>query len=542
MASSRALNNQQILRAALIVILGFVASGVLGFLRTAVLSAQFGTGEALDAFYAAQQIPELIFVLVAGGALGSSFIPIYARLREEDEAQAWRLASAVMTLAALAATALALLVIFFAPGIVAHFLYPGGSAETQALTTRLVQWMMVTPIIFSISGLLMGILQSHGLFLLPSIAISMNNIGIIAGALLIAPALAPDPGPAQVGVNNVYGLAFGAILSALLHLGVQLPGLRGIGARLRVLPDPRVPGVLTVLRLMGPRVLGLAVVQINFLVNINLASRMSDGSVVALRTAFNLMFFALGIIGQSVGSALFPTLAALRAQGDYEMFQRRLAQALRSVLLLALPATAAFIVYGEQIVRLFERGQWTESSSTATAWALAFYATGIAGFAALELLSRAFYALEDTRTPVLIGTGAMISNILLSLLLIRIIGDPNSFERGPFAGLALANALTTLVEAILLWFLLRRKLDTLGAPRALEGRATAQLLLRAGVASLLMAVFLLVLREFVSGYLARLLLGGLLGSVLFFGVSALLGVPEALAVPRLLLRRVRRSG
>jgi putative peptidoglycan lipid II flippase len=253
MTQDGALSNQQIVRAALLVLFGFLASGVLGFVRVAIISQQFGTSATLDAFYAAQRIPEIIFTLVAGGALGSSFIPVYAKLREANSEQAWRLASAVMTLASSAAGLLGLFVAIFALPITEAFLLPGRDAETQALTATLTQMMMVTPFIFSISGLVMGILQSHGIFLLPSIAISMNNIGIIIGALLIAPAMG-GTGIAIIDGNNVYGLAWGAILSAVLHLLVQTPGLFQLKARLRPLPDWRMDGVMDVLRLMLPRV------------------------------------------------------------------------------------------------------------------------------------------------------------------------------------------------------------------------------------------------------------------------------------------------
>ena len=432
----------------------------------------------MDAFLAAQQIPELIFTLVAGGALGSSFIPIYAQRRATDEDEAWRLASAVMTLASLAAGIFGLLVAIFANPIVEYILLADSAPELQALTADMMRMMMVTPFIFSISGLIMGILQSHGLFLLPSIAISMNNIGIMFGAIFLAPLLISEPYTAtdiianssaltignlntlpidQVGNASVYGLAYGAVLSAFLHLLVQIPGLFSIKAKLRFLPSRTIEGVSDVIKLMGPRVLGLGVVQINFLVNIILATNMASGSLTALRTAFTLMFFALGIIGQSVGSALFPTLSALFAEHDMEGFKDRLASGMRSVLFLAFPATVAFIVMGEPIVSIFERGQWTLESTQGTAWALAFYATGIAGFVLLEILSRAFYALSDTWTPVLIGIGAMLSNIVLSLIFIQFIGNPNDLARGSFAGLALANALTTLIESLILWWIMSRR-------------------------------------------------------------------------------------
>jgi len=174
MGESRALSNSGVIRAALIVLVGFLASGVLGFVRTGVLSAYFGTSAQHAAFLAAQRIPEIIFVLVAGGALGSSFIPIYAQQREMDEGKAWRLASAVMTLTACAAGVLGLLVAIFAQPLVETILLPQSTPEIQQLTVNMTRIMAVTPFIFAISGLIMGILQSHGLFLLPSVAISMT--------------------------------------------------------------------------------------------------------------------------------------------------------------------------------------------------------------------------------------------------------------------------------------------------------------------------------------------------------------------------------
>ncbi|GAB5493343.1 MAG: murein biosynthesis integral membrane protein MurJ [Phototrophicaceae bacterium] len=556
MSKSNALSNSQIIRATLVVLIGFLASGVLGFIKTGVLSAQFGTGDAMDAFYAAQQIPELIFTLVAGGALGSSFIPIYAKRRATDEAEAWRLASAVMTLASLAAGIFGLLVAIFANPIVEYILLADSTPELQALTTNMMRMMMVTPFIFSISGLIMGILQSHGLFFLPSIAISMNNIGIMFGAIFLAPLLVSEPYTAtdiianssaltignlntlaidQVGNASVYGLAYGAILSAVLHLLVQIPGLFSIKAQLRFLPSRTIEGVTDVIKLMGPRVLGLGVVQINFLVNIVLATNMASGSLTALRTAFTLMFFALGIIGQSVGSALFPTLSALFAENDMEGFKDRLASAMRSVLFLAFPATVAFIVMGEPIVSIFERGQWTLESTQGTAWALAFYATGIAGFVLLEILSRAFYALSDTWTPVLIGIGAMLSNIVLSLIFIQFIGNPNDLARGAFAGLALANALTTLIEALILWWIMSRRVGGIRDTFIITGSS------KAIIASLVMGIILWVLPMFVpvTGFVLAII-GAIVGGIVFFSVSIALGLEEAKAVPMMILRRFKR--
>jgi len=535
---SKALGNRQIVEKAVIVLFGFLASGLLGFVRTGVLAGQFGTTSALDTFYAAQRIPEIIFTLVAGGALGSSFIPIYAKYREQDPDHAWQLASAVMTLASVAAALLGIIVAVFAPQLVSTILLPGRSIEEQQLTVDMVRLMMVTPFIFSISGLVMGILQSHSSFLLPSIAISMNNIGIMVGALIIAPLLAPHPNVGQVAESNVMGLAYGAVLSALLHLVVQLPGLRKIRARLRPLMAWHLQGVAEVLKLMGPRVLGLAVVQINFVVNINLASNMVEGSLVALNTAFTLMFFALGIIGQSVGSAVFPTLSALWAEGNYDGFKDRLSQAMRNVLYLSIPATVVFILLGEPIVSIFERGEWTAESTQAAAWALGFYATGIAGFTLLEVLSRAFYAMEDTWTVVVIGIGAMVSNIILNLIFIQFIGDAGNLARGPFAGLALANASTTVVESLVLWWLMRRRVGDRGNIAGINDGAIFRSLRGTVIASVLMGLGLFIVTQALpSGGLIVAIVGGVVGAVIFFGLGYGLNLGETQALLSPLVRR-----
>jgi len=250
-------------------------------------------------------------------------------------------------------------------------------------------------------------------------------------------------------------------------------------------------------------------------------------------------FFALGVIAQSQGSAVFPTLAALKAEGDYDSFKDRLSRAMRNVLCLSFPASALMIVLGEPLVSVLQRGEWTNDSTGAVAWALGFYAVGIAGFALLEVLSRAFYALEDTRTPALAGAIAMLSNIALNLIFIQIIGDPDSLARGAFAGLALANALTTLVEALALWWLIRRRLSRLGSSPGIHDR---EVLTSAGgslLLSLLMAVVLWLLTVALPDGGLMLALGGCaLAALIFFGGGYLFDVSEIRPLLEPLVRRL----
>ncbi|MBE0690144.1 MAG: polysaccharide biosynthesis C-terminal domain-containing protein, partial [Anaerolineae bacterium] len=332
----------------------------------------------------------------------------------------------------------------------------------------------------------------------------------------------------------------GTVIGAALHLAVQLPGLRRVSARIRFLPDFKTPGTRDVLLMMGPRVLGLAVVQINFLVNVALAypPRMIAGSASVFTQAWQLMFFVLGVVAQSVGTALFPSLSALAASGDREGYKDRLASAMRGVLFLALPAAVGLIVLGEPVIRaLFERGLWTHEHSTAAAWALSLLAIGMPGHALLEVLARAFYALEDTRTPVFVGVGAMALNIMLSIILVRFVGNPNELARGAFAGLALANSLTTLAEAGVLWLLLRRRIGWANHARVWNTSARVALA-AAGMGT----VIWLVGRSLSdAGIWLQVTIGVPLGIAVFFALSLLFRVNEAHALPAMLIRRFKRN-
>ena len=527
-SQARALSGRQIARAAGVLMLAYVASGVLGLVRTATISAAFGAGPRLDAFLATQRVPETLFTLVAGGALGSAFIPVFTRFLAADDGEgAARLANAVITLLVAVATGLALVAGLLAGPIMQYALMRGADPATQALAAELMRIMLITVVIFGISGLAMGVLNAHQHFLAPALAPSLYNVGLIVGALALA------------GPWGVHGLAWGAVLGSVLHFAIQVPVLVRLRFRYRPLFDPRMPAVREVLLLMGPRVLGLGVVQVNFWVNTALASGMVAGSVTALNFAFTLMFTVLGVLGQSVGTALFPTLSTLSAQEDWVSFRRTLADALRSVLFLSIPAGIGLAVISRPVVALlFERGEWTSTDTAGTAWALALFSVGLAGHAVLEILVRAFFALHDTWTPVKVGTLAMAINVVLSLVLIRLFGYPGStdFAHGPFGGLALSMSPATAVESGTLWVLLRRRTDGLDERRVLGG--AGRTLVASGIMAGAVVLFLAALPDL--PVLIQALGGMALGGVVFFGAALALRVDEARALPRLVLRRVER--
>ncbi len=418
----------------------YVASRVLGLAREMVIARQFGTSAELGAYLAAFRIPDLIFQLLAGGALGSSFIPVFTvYLARRQRHTAWRLASIIYNLVAVLTTLSAVIAFVLTP-LLTRWLVPGFDAEIQALTGRLMRIMLLTPIIFGLSGISMAVLNAHQHFLLPAIAPALYNLAIIAAALFLTPFL------------DIYGLAVGVVAGALLHLLVQWPALRRKGWQYAPTLELGFPGVREVISLFLPRMLGLGVMQVNFVVNTVLASGLATGSLAALNYAFLLMMLPQGVFAIAIATAAFPSFSELVARRQITELGETLSATLRAILFLTLPASVGLYVLRYPLVQvLLQRGEFTAASTQATAWALQFYALGLPAYAVVEIVSRAFYALHDTSTPVMVAAATVALNVLLSLLLI-----------GPLAhgGLALANALAVTVEMLTLLWCLRRRIGT----------------------------------------------------------------------------------
>jgi putative peptidoglycan lipid II flippase len=512
---------RRIAKAATLVMALFVVSRVFGLVREMVVGALFGTSAAYDAYQAAARIPEMIFLVVAGGALGSAFIPAFAdHMAKEDHAGAWRLASAIVNLALIVLTVTAGLTAVFAPVLVRTVIAPGFDPPQQALTARLLRLMLLSPIIFGVSGIVMGALNAHQHFLLPALAPSVYNLSIIGGALLLGPRL------------GVMGMAVGVVVGAALHLLVQVPGLMRYGARYIPTLGLDDPSVREVGRLMAPRVLGTAIIQLNFVVNNSLASMMGEGAVSAINYAWLLMMLPQGVFAQAVGTAAFPTFAEQVARGERDEMRSTLVATLRAVFFLSIPATVGLLMLGRPLVGLlFEREAFEAGSTEAVTWALAFYALGLVGYAGLEIVARAFYALHDTLTPVWVGGLAMGLNVALSLTLpgaFGLVGWP------PHAGLALANSGAILLELVGLLALMRRRMG------GLEGWRTLTAFAKSGLAALAMGAVLLGWQAVLPGAGSLVLGGGgvVLGVAVYLGAALLLRVEELRAFARL----VGRSG
>ena len=514
-------NQREVTRAALLVMLAFALSRALGLVRQIVFSRYFGTGPEMDAYVAAMRIPDMLFLVVAGGALGSAFIPVFtARLTRDERPEAWGLASAIINLLLLVIIPLSLGAMLLAPWLVRHLIAPALSPAIQARTVTLMRVMLLSPAIFGVSGVVMGILNAHQHFLLPALAPLLYNLAIIAGALW--------------GSNTSWGTmgpAIGMVVGALLHLGIQVPGLLRFSARYTPTLGLEDAAVRTVGRLMAPRVLGVAVVQINMVITTALASGLGPGAISALDYAWRLMLLPQGIFAQAVGTAVFPTLSAQAARGELGELRRTLTAMIRTLIAIVLPATAGLIILGRPLIALiFERGAFSAASTHEVSIALALFALGLLGHSLIEILARAFYALQDTWSPAGAAGGAMAINLILGLLL------PALFMQAgwlPLGGLALANALAALLEMVALFFLMERKLG--GMP----GGELLQWFLRPLGATLGMSAVLLCWLQFAPDTDLVLSTGGvLLGAASYLFFAWLLRVEELLTILADLLKRI----
>ncbi|MCS7061786.1 MAG: murein biosynthesis integral membrane protein MurJ, partial [Anaerolineae bacterium] len=330
----------------------YVIGSLIGFAQRVIVTAQFGAGAEYDAFNTAFRIPDLLYNLFASGALASAFIPIYTgRLAQHQQQAAWRLARAVAVLVFGVLSAFALAAAISAPWLIRTLIAPGFDAAQVELTAALMRVMVTATIIFGISGLLMGLLQSNGSFIAPALAPWFYNLGIIFGAVVLRG-------------WGAHGLAAGVVIGAALHLAVQVPALVGVRRSAHGLlretaytrPELRAD-IIQIIRLMLPRTIGLGAVQINFIVNTNLASGMGEGAVSALAIAFAVMLLPQAAIGQAVATVLFPAISAHAARGERAEFARLIARAIQTVFLLSLPASIGLIVLGRPLIHLlFERG------------------------------------------------------------------------------------------------------------------------------------------------------------------------------------------
>ncbi len=559
-------------RASLILTGAFIVSRVLGLLRSSMFLIVFGAGTTSDAYVQAFLIPDTIFNIVAGGALSSAFIPVFAKymIGEHDEKTAWRIASSALNLAIIIMGILALIAIIFARQLVP--LYNPGPPPSDKhygeylvhldLIAMLTRIMLLQSIILGGGVIVNAVLNARQNFLLPAIGTVLYNVGIIGG-------LIPGIYFAYHGQHNdnvaLLFATWGVVLGALLQVAVQIPGLFKVGMQYSFTFDWRHPGVTQIGRQMVPRIINAAMLSLSTFVDRSLILLLVivvgttgiKGLVTQYNQALQLVLLPLGVFGMAVSTAAFPTLAENVAKGRFDRVRNTILETLRSIIFMSVPSSVGLIVLGLSIIQvLLEHGRFGLAAAQSTAFPLAFFAFGLTGLAAVEILTRSFYALRDSTTPVVISVGQFIFKIALSLLLVNASVWGAKWGMG---ALAFSTSLAGLAEAIILFWLLHQRVG------GLEIRPILFFTGRVLLASLAMGVALFLIRTILDvglgvvgnvpflaaldtmrtqslGFLGtivaliKLMIEILVGLIVYVRVARLLGIEELGPVKRLLDR------
>jgi putative peptidoglycan lipid II flippase len=449
-------------RSTLIVAVFFGLEKVLGFVRQVITARQFGLSSELDAFNAANNLPDLLFALISGGALAIAFIPVLAEtLQKQDRQAAWNLFSRIANLVFLVTASLAVLMAILAGFLVQRVVTPGFSIEQQRLVTNIMRLDLITTLIFSLSGLVIAGLQANQHFLLPAMAPSMYDLGMLFGVVILAPEVGYKVGPLTLPAFNlgIYGLVYGSIVGAALFLLIQLPGLIKYGFRWTPRIELHSAAVRKVLALMGPRILTVLFIQLVFIATDNIASWLAPGSVSSLVYGWLFMQVPETIVGTAIGTVLLPTISSQVAHEQVDLFRQTLNRAMRIILALTIPGAVLVAVGIRPLVSILG---FDPAGSELVVWVTRGFLVGLMAHSLIEIGSRAFYAQQNALIPLGASFFATVTFVILAIGLGYALGAP---------GIALANSLAYTCEAALLWYLLSRHFKGVIAVRATLLRA-----------------------------------------------------------------------
>jgi len=499
---------RSVARSAGIVSIAVMFSRVLGLVREQVFAYYFGAGFLNDAFQVAFRIPNVLRDLFAEGALSVAFVKVFTDyLITKSEKEAWRLASLALNALAVVLSAITLIGIFFAESFV-NLIARGFSPEKAALATWLTQIMFPFIVFVAMAALAMGVLNTKGKFGVPASASTVFNVVSIIAGLGFAywlsggswvvptdPSAIPEP-PAQWAI---IGMSIGTLLGGIAQFLMQVPSLLKVGFRFMPVLSFSDPGLKRIMGLMGPAIIGTSAVQINVLVNTFFVSGI-QGGVSWLGYAFRLMQFPIGVFGVAVGTASIPVLSRLASEEKIPDFRNTLSSSISLVFLLSLPSACGLIVLGQPIIRLLysHGGAFKESDVPMTAWALAGYAVGLTGYAAIKVLSPAFYALNDARTPMVIALISIAVNAIACYFLMNVFSKIGVSEQYPngfgHVGVALATSCVALVNFLALAWFMRKKI------KRLNGREIFSSFIRIAIASAVMSFVAYFSYQFLSAY------------------------------------------
>jgi len=513
-------------RAGLIVTGLFLLSRILGYVRTVAVAASVPHIAQLSPFFAAFRIPDFLFQLVAAGALSSALIPVISGLfATDEEARAWRVVSTVTTLMLSALLVLAAIVLVFAPQLVA-FIAPGFDAGQLAETTQLTRIMVLSPMFLAGGAVATSALNSRGRFAAAGMAPLVYNLAIILGAVVLVP------------IFGIPGLAYGVVLGAAGHLLVQVPSLVRIRARIRPRVDLGDAQARLALVLMAPRAFALGATQVVFLVMTSLATTLGADALAVFNFAFILLQIPIGVIGVPLGVVLLPSLSREAATGGMVAFRRLLVRGLSILAYVMIGIAALGIVVSEDVVRiLFHVAHLSESAIEATGALLAIFLLGLTAHSMIAVLARAFYALKDTKTPVIAALLAVVVNIVVANALVGSLG---------LNGLAVAIAVAAWLETIALVVLLERRVEGLGMRHVWIVMAKSLVVSVAGAAVAYAIAHLLVLAFGDDpGFIALIVRTGLTvaaGGLVIVAGSRALRIGELGTIVGLMFDLIRRRG
>jgi len=535
-----------------------MGSRILGLVREQVFAAFFGTGLASAAFAVAFRIPNMLRDLFAEGALSAAFVTTFTQtLNQKGEREAWRLANLVNNALIVVLSLMTLLGIIFAPQIVNLLVganeLPGGEAERAqmiALAVQLTRILLPFLMMVSLAAVAMGVLNTRGYYAIPASASTMFNVGSIFGGLLCAYFYAPDyiieiasalwhqrpvTGDQSGAVKAIVGMAIGTLLGGVLQWLIQVPSLRAVGYRWRWQVSFTDPGLRQVMRLMAPAIVGAAALQVNLVVTTKFATSLGNEPVNWLQFAFRLIYLPIGIFGVAISTATLPITSRAAALADLTEFRTALGKALRLTFVLTIPSAVGLIVLSRPIIALiYERGKFTSYDTEQTAQALSYYALGLVAYSTVRVLTPSFYALKETRVPMIASLVSIITNFIVSWFSVKTIGFGHR-------GLALSVAAVAIVNSILLFVYLYRRVGALAGANL---RATFTKVL---AASLLMGLLCWLVNwqmqrwlggERFSALLLTVTLAIGVGVVTFYVAARLLRVDELRILSNLVARKL----
>jgi putative peptidoglycan lipid II flippase len=440
-------------------------SRILGYGRDMLLAFYFGATGLSDTFFVAFRIPNLLRELFAEGSMASAVIPVLTEYQAREPQEAKRLVRVTFTFILVAVGAICAAGILFTPAIVT-VIAPGflGNPEKFSSTVLLTRVMFPFLLFVSLAALLMGALNVKRVFFVPALAPAALNVTVIASVVLLATRLR----------NPVLAAAIGVLVGGSVQFAFQAPAFFRQGYSMRPLAGFAHPGLKRIGRLVVPMTVGMAVAQINIVVSNILASFLPGGSITYLFYSMRLIQFPIGVFGVAMGIAALPSLSEHAMRRDYDSLREDFSFALRLLLFICVPAMAGLIALREPIINLlFQRGRFDYEATRGTAQALLFYSLGIWAIVGVRVVAATFYSMQDTKTPVKVAVVALTANVLLSLALLMPLKH---------SGLALANALSSTVNFLLLFYFLRKRLGRVDARKILGSLA------RVSLASLTMGI------------------------------------------------------